>query len=160
MHDQKPGMGDGGAAGTRVVAWLALGCWLAAWFLPVIDGYSGWSAFIAALQGPFREQFPTSGADAIAQCLSALTNVGFVALFLAWYDARLTRPWMYLKLAVLCLLPNLYWLVEMLRAGERNGLLIGYYVWLAAFALLVALGVIRVVSARRTSKIPRDGTPA
>ena len=55
---------------------------------------------------------------------------------------------------------DLYWLVEALRAGEAASLLIGYYVWLVAFALLVALGAVSVVSARRTSKTPTAGTPA
>jgi TM2 domain-containing membrane protein YozV len=62
--------------------------------------------------------------------------------------------------ALACLLLNLYGLVEMLRAGERTGLLVGYYVWLLAFALLLALGVLSVVSARRTSRTPTAGTPA
>ena len=42
----------------------------------------------------------------------------------------------------------------------RARLLIGYYVWLAAFALLVAVGALNVVSVRRTSKTPTAGTPA
>ena len=51
------------------------------WFLPVLGDYSGWDAFLAALRGPFLESAPTRGDDAIAQLLSALTNVGFVVLF-------------------------------------------------------------------------------
>lgn len=147
------------AAG-RLPGWGAAVCWLAAWFLPVIDDYPGWAAFRAALTGPFRENFPTRGEDAIAQLLSALTNVAFVVLFAHWYLGRVTRPALFLKVALACLLLNLYWLVEMLRSGERSGLLAGYYAWLASFALLVAAGVISVVSARRTSKTPRAGTPA
>jgi len=48
----------------------------------------------------------------------------------------------------------------MLRAVKASGLLVGYYVWLAAFALLVAVGTLNVVSARRTSKTPTAGTPS
>jgi hypothetical protein len=148
------------AIDARLIAGLALACWLAAWFLPVLDGYTGWDAFIAALQGPFRPRFPTHGEHAIAQILSALTNVGFVLLFIHWARTRITRPSLFLRLALLCLLINCYWLVEMLRAGEGPGLLVGYYLWLAAFALLVALGAVSVVSARRTSRTPTAGTPA
>ena len=144
----------------RLPGWGAAACWLASWFLPVIGDHSGWEAFYAALTGPFRENFPTRGEDAIAQLLSALTNVVFAVLFAHWYLGRITRPALFLKVALACLLLNLYWLVEMLRAGERSGLLAGYYAWLAAFALLVAAGVISVVSARRTSKTPTAGTPA
>jgi hypothetical protein len=143
----------------RLLGRLALACWICAWFLPVLGDYSGWDAFLAALRGPFLDSAPTRGDDAIAQLLSALTNVGFVALIFV-HRAGITRPWMYLKLALLCLLMDLYWLVEALRAGEAASLLVGYYAWLAAFALLVALGAVSVVSARRTSKTPTDGTPA
>ena len=145
--------------GARILAGSALACWTCAWFLPVLGDYSGWDAFDAALQGPFRDRFPTRGEDAIAQLLSALTNVAFVALFML-YLMGISRPSLYLKLALLCLLIDLYWLVEAMRAGEGASLLIGYYVWLAAFAQLVALGAVSVVSARRTSKTPTADTPA
>ncbi len=143
----------------RLLAGLALACWICAWFLPVLDNYSGWQAFVTALRGPFLDSDPTRGDAAILQLLSALTNVAFVALSMH-YRKGITRPWLYLKLALLCLLIDLYWLVEALRAGEAASLLIGYYVWLAAFALLVTLGAVSVVSARRTSKTPTADTPA
>ena len=127
--------------------------------LPVLDHYSGWQAFVTALRGPFLDSDPTRGDAAILQLLSALTNVAFVALSMH-YRKGITRPWLYLKLALLCLLIDLYWLVEALRAGEAASLLIGYYVWLMAFALLVTLGAVSVVSARRTSKTPTADTPA
>lgn len=146
--------------GVRLVAGLAVACWLSAWFLPVLDGYSGWDAFCAALQGPFRRLYPSPGEHGIAQVLSAMTNVAFILLFMFWIRGRVARPTLFLKGTLICLLLNLYWLVEFQRAGEGPDLLIGYYVWLAAFALLVALGVISVVSARRTSKTPTAGTPA
>ena len=146
--------------GAWLLAGLALACWLCAWFLPVIEDYSGWEAFYAALQGPFRERFPTRGEDAIAQILSALTNPVFLVLWLTWLGDQVTRPALFMKIALACLLLNLYWLVEFLRAGQGPDLLAGYYVWLAAFALLFALGVLSVFSARRTSKTPTAGTPA
>jgi hypothetical protein len=67
---------------------------------------------------------------------------------------------MFLKGAVACLLLNLYWPVQMWRANVRGGLLVGYYLWLAAFVLLLALAIVIAVSGRRTSRIPTDDTPA
>jgi len=141
-----------------MLAWCALACWLASWFLPVLDDYTGWAAFRAAIEGPFRDPFPTRGEDAIAQFLSALTNVAFAALFLHWIRGRVMRPWLFAKLALFCLVLNLYWLVESIRAGESRALLAGYYAWLAAFALLVASGAFSAVSDRRTSNTPTTGT--
>ncbi len=144
----------------RVLGWAAAACWLASWFLPVVDNYPGWAAFYTVLVGPFRENFPTSGEDAVIQLMSVATNVAFVVLFAHWLLQRITRPSMFLKIALACFIANLYWPVEMLRAGESGGLLAGYYAWEGSFALLVAIGVISVVSARRTSRTPRAGTPA
>jgi hypothetical protein len=144
----------------QLIGWSAAACWSLAWFLPVIEGHAGWAAFRAALAAPFRTDFPVRGDDVVPQVLSALTNVVFVVLFANWQRGQVTRPALFLKVALACLLLNLYWLVEMLRAGERSALLVGYYLWLAAFALLVALGIVSVVSVRRTSKTPTAGTPA
>jgi hypothetical protein len=142
------------------IGWAAGACWCAAWFLPVVEGYSGWSAFLAALEGPFRRNFPVRGDDAVPQLMSALTNVVFVLQFVNW-NRGLVRHWtLYLKITIACLLINLYWLVQMLRAGQHDLLLAGYYVWLSAFALLVVLGILNVVSARRTSKTPTGGMQA
>jgi len=143
----------------RALGWAAGACWLVSWFLPVVDGYPGWSAFYTVLVSPFRENFPTRGEDAVIHLLSAATNAVFLVLFAHWLLERITRPGMFLKVALICLLINLYWPVEMLRAHE-HGLLWGYYAWEASFALLLAIGVLSAVSARRTSKTPRDGTPA
>jgi hypothetical protein len=147
-------------AAEQILGWGAAACWLASWFLPVMNDYAGWEAFRAALEGPFREKFRTPGEDAVPQVLSALTNVVFLVLFAHWLRRVITKPPLFLKVAIACLLLNLYWLVQMLRAGEYAGLLAGYYVWLMAFALLVVLGALSVVSARRTSKTPTGGTPA
>jgi hypothetical protein len=144
----------------RVLGWAAAACWLASWFLPVIENYPGWAAFYTVLVGPFRQDFPTSGEHAVIQLVSVATNAVFVVLFAHWLLQRITRPSMFLKLALACFIANLYWPVEMLRAGERGGLLAGYYAWEGSFALLLAIGVISVVSARRTSKTPTAGTPA
>jgi hypothetical protein len=144
----------------QLVGWSSAACWLLSWFLPVIEGYRGWAAFRAALEAPFRAEFPVRGDDVVPQVLSALSHVAFVVLFANWQRRQVTRPQLFLKIAIACLLLNLYWLVEMLRAGERSALLVGYYLWLAAFALMVTLGILSVASDRRTSKTPRAGTPA
>jgi hypothetical protein len=149
-----------GIGAEQILGWGAAACWLASWFLPVMTGYAGWEAFRAALEGPFREKFRTPGEDAVPQVLSALTNVVFMVLFAHWLRHAITRPALFLKVAIACLLLNLYWLVQMLRAGEYHGLLAGYYAWLLAFALLIVLGAISVVSARRTSRTPTGDTPA
>ena len=46
------------------------------------------------------------------------------------------------------------------RAGELGELMVGYYAWLAAFLLLVALAAVIASSARRTSRTPTGDTPA
>jgi glucan phosphoethanolaminetransferase (alkaline phosphatase superfamily) len=144
----------------RWLAWLAAACWLASWLLPVVDDYPGWAAFRAALTGPFRDPMPVGAEESIPQVLSAFTNVIFAGLFLTWLGGRIKLPALFLKVAIACLILNLYWLVMMYRAGGIGDLLAGYYVWLAAFVLLVAVGTISVVSARRTSRTPTAGTPA
>jgi len=144
----------------RMLAAGAVLCWTASWFLPVIEHYSGWAAFRAALAGPFNEGYPGRGQESIPQLLSALTNVAFVIMIHGWYRRRVRNPAMFLKVAIACLVINLYWPVQMIRAGVRDGLLIGFYAWLAAFALLLALAAVIAVSDRRTSKTPTGGTPA
>lgn len=144
----------------RLVGWGAAACWLISWFLPVVEGHPGWSAFYSALTGPFHSDFPVRGDDSVPQVLSALTNVAFAVLFLQWIRGEMPRPSLFLKISLACFLCNLYWLVAMLRAGEHGVLLVGYYLWLAAFALLATLGIIRAVSGRRTSRTPTGDTPA
>src|SRR5262245_66363505 len=88
---------------TQWIGWSAAACWLASWFLPVIDGYAGWKAFIAALQGPLRDGPLVNPEDVAGQMLSALTNVVFVALIYRWWRGRMTRPALFLKVAIACL---------------------------------------------------------
>jgi hypothetical protein len=149
-----------GVMTARVLAAGAIVCWIAAWFLPVIENYAGWAAFRAALAGPFSEGYPGRGQESIPQLLSALTNVAFVVMLYAWLRGRVNKPAMFLKGAIACVLLNLYWPVQMWRAQVSDGLLIGYYLWLAAFVLLLALAILIAVSDRRTSKTPTGGRPA
>ena len=143
----------------RSLGWGAAACWLASWFLPVMKTTRDGRHFARAVEGPFREKFRTPGEDAVPQVLSALTNVVFVCCSRTAAPG-LTRPALFLQVAIACLLLNLYWLVQMLRAASTPVWLRGYYAWLLAFALLVVLGAISVVSARRTSKTPTGDTPA
>jgi len=143
-----------------ILGWAAAACWLASWFLPVVRGYPGYAAFQAAVTAPFSGAYPVRGDQAAAQLLSALTNVVFVVLFLAWWRERITRPGVFIKVALACLLMDLYWLVEAARASEARELMAGYYVWVAAFVLLVALGAVTAFSTRRTSRTPTGDTPA
>ncbi len=140
----------------RVEQWLAgvaATCWLASWFLPVVADYSGWDAFRTVLSQSKRD-------DALPQAISALSNLAFLGFLWAWWRRRLPRPSMFLKLTIIFLVLNLYWLVEVIRASALRELRVGYYAWIAAFALLTALAAVNVVSDRRTSRTPTDGTPA
>lgn len=144
----------------RKLAWCALGCWLVSWFLPVVDGYAGWGAFLEAIESPFRDPSPTRGEIGLTLVASAMTNVAFVALFLPWIRGDVKRHALFAKLALFCLILDLFWLVEMLRASESPRLLVGYYAWIAGFALLAAAGFVSAASDRRTSKTPTAGTPS
>ena len=142
-----------------LLARTALAAWLSSWFLPVIEGYPGWAAFRAALEGPFRHTFPTAGEDAILQVFSALTNVAFPIMFYLLARDRIEHAARFLQGALVCLIIDLYWLVQAARADELEKLLVGYYAWTGAFALLAAVAAISVASNRRTSKTPTAGTP-
>lgn len=144
---------------TPALAWVAAAAWLASWFLPVVAHDPGWAAFRAALEGPFRHLFPTPPEDAVPQVFSALTNVAFPMMFVMLIRKRVVHHARFLRVALICLVLDLYWLVQAARANEWRSLLAGYWVWLAAFALLAAIGIINVVSDRRTSKTPMAGTP-
>ena len=134
---------------TRILAGIATIVWLASWFLPVVDGVAGWKAFVHALRD-------RDDAESAAHILSALTNVVFPVLTGLVFSGRAIRRGLFIKVALACTLMDCYWLVTALREGEAAGLRIGYYAWLAAFALLVVSGV----SIRRTSRTPTAGTPA
>jgi hypothetical protein len=121
-----------------------------------MDDYAGWEAFRAALLYPHAGWSGRSWEDAAPQIMSALTNVVFVALFVPLWRGRVRHSILFIKIALACFIINLYWLVQMIRAGEYGGLHIGYYAWLLAFALLVVSGV----SIHRTSRTPTAGTPA
>jgi hypothetical protein len=142
----------------RQLLWVAVTLWLASWFLPVIDDVAGWQAFRAALSSfwPYGSAASNEFEDAVPHVLSAATNVAFVILALHIQLGRAMRAGIFLRIAIACVLLNLYWLVQAARAGQWHALLAGYYSWLAAFVLLVVIGV----SIHRTSRTPTAGTPA
>lgn len=113
-------------------------CFLASWFLPVMQDVPGWMAFRYAF-APLWPYGPgsTETEDAIPQVASALTNVAFVLMFVLVLRGKVRRPSLLFRVAILCFLMNLYWFMELLRDGSLKDLLISYYVWLAAFALMI-----------------------
>ena len=92
----------------RQIGLVAAICWLLSWVLSVVEGYPGWAAFRAALSGPFRESFPVRGDDAVPLLLSALTNGVWLLQFVHWKVGRVRNWTLYLKVAIACLLVNLY----------------------------------------------------
>jgi tellurite resistance protein TehA-like permease len=109
---------------------------------------------------PYHDSLGTAWDDAVPQVLSALTNVVFVILFVLWQLKQSPRPGMFVRIALACLLLNLYWFVSAWRDSNLKDLLVGYYVWLAAFALLLAVASIIAYASRRTSKTPTADTPS
>ena len=124
-----------------MLGWLAAACFVAAWFLPVMSGVPGWMAFRYALASvwPYRTSIG-GGEDAVPQVLSALTNVAFVVMFAQLVAGRVGRPGLWFRVAIACFVLDLYWLVQMVRDASAHELWIGYYAWLAAFALLALIG--------------------
>jgi hypothetical protein len=144
------------------LAWLAAGVFLASWFLPVLEGVPGWMAFRYALSPlvPFRDAGDVSWEDSIPQVLSALTNVVFAVLFGLWLARQMFRDGLFVRIALACVLVNLYWPVQAIRQDSLDDLHIGYYLWLLSFALMLAVAALTAFAGRRTSRTPMDGTPA
>jgi hypothetical protein len=142
----------------RQIARTAALLWLVSWLLPAFDGIMGWQAFRYALSSlwPYHGHQSNEVDDAIPHVLSAFTNVVFIILAAHVELGRVTRAGLFLRVAIACFLLNIYWLVQLVRDDSAGALEVGYYAWLAAFALLVVSGV----SIHRTSKTPTADTPA
>jgi hypothetical protein len=123
----------------RSLAPLAAVCFLASWFLPVMQDVPGWMAFRYALSPlwPYGPPGSTETEDAIPQVASALTNVAFVIMFILVLRGKVRRPGLLFRVSILCFLMNLYWFVELARDGSLKDLLVGYYAWMVAFALMI-----------------------
>ncbi|HTU66494.1 MAG TPA: hypothetical protein VMF52_11135 [Steroidobacteraceae bacterium] len=132
------------AAGSmRNLGWLAAACFVAGWFLPAASEVPGWMAFRYAFSPvwPYGSGGTADGVeDAAPQVLSALTNVAFPVMFGLLLAGKVTRPGLFFRAALACFLVNLYWPVQMMRDGSIRELWIGYYVWLAAFAVMAVVG--------------------
>ena len=146
----------------QILAWIAAAAFAASWFLPALQDVPGWMAFRYALAPlvPYGSVESASAEDAFPQVASALTNFAFIALWMLWVRNRAPRRGLFIRFAIICVVLNLYWLVSAWRGSNVKDLLIGYYVWLAAFALLLVVATISGASSRQTSKTPTDGTPS
>jgi len=146
------------------MVWTAIALFLASWFLPVLADVPGWMAFRHALAPlvPYQQRDAAliGWEDSVPQIMSALTNVVFVILAGLSASRQSPRPGMFVRIALACFLLNLYWPVKAIREHGLQDLLWGYYVWLAAFALLLAVSILSAFAGRRTSRIPTDGTPS
>ena len=146
----------------KLIGWAAAAAFAASWFLPVLEDVPGWAAFRYALAPlvPFRDAGAGGFEDSVPRVMSALTNLVFIILFVLWQSARPVRDGLFVRIAIACLILNLYWFVTAWRGNDVGDLLIGYYVWLAAFALLLALAIVIASANRRTSKTPTAATPS
>jgi hypothetical protein len=127
---------------TTLLLPLAALVYVIAWLTPVVDGGTtlaegnvpGWEAFRVALS----PVWPDEGLEvstwywAILTVSSALTNVVFVAALahLVWRP-RIRRRAVAWALEV-AFVVNCSWLIS----GDREYLRLGYYLWVASFALL------------------------
>jgi hypothetical protein len=140
---------------TSALAWAAAALFVASWFMPVLDDVPGWMAFRYALAPliPFhgRDSESLGWEDSVPQLMSALTNLVFVLLFALWATRQGPRPGLFVRVALACLLLNLYWFVTAWRDHSLDDLLLGYYVWLAAFTLLLAVAILIAVVSRRVA---------
>jgi hypothetical protein len=142
--------------------WLSVLAFLTSWFLPVLEDIPGWMAFRHALAPlvPFGDAGTLSWEENVPQVLSALTNLMYLVLAGLWLAGQMFRPGMFVRLALACWLLNLYWFVRAWREGGLDDLLLGYYVWQAAFTLLLAVAVLNAFAARPSSRTPRVGMPS
>jgi hypothetical protein len=147
---------------TNILVWTAGAAFAASWFMPVLEDVPGWMAFRYSLSPmvPYSAAAELAWEDAVPQVLSALTNVVFVILFALWVARQTMRPGLFVRIAIACVLLNLYWFVKAWREHDLNDLLIGYYLWLLAFALMLGVAIITAVAARRTSTTPTAGRPS
>jgi hypothetical protein len=145
---------------TQVLGWTAGAAFAASWFLPVLVDVPGWMAFRYALAPlvPYSSAGELPWDEFVPQVLSALTNVVFIILYALWASKQPVRPGLFVRIAIACFLVNFYWFVKAFREHGVADLLIGYYVWEAAFALLLCVAVIISFASRRTSTTPTAGT--
>ena len=123
---------------TTVLLAAAALAFIASWFAPVTvqdHGYAGWAAFWTVLQLLWSPPQLGAWSDRLVFAVwiaTALTNILFVAVFIALIAARraLFRGLKWLVLAAAAV--DLYWFFGIDR------LKIGYYLWISSFFLLFA----------------------
>jgi hypothetical protein len=142
------------------MVWTAGAAFAASWFMPVLEGIPGWMAFRYALAPlvPYSRASDLPWDDAVPQVLSALTNVVFIILFALWVTKQTVRAGLFVRITIACFLLNLYWFVKACREDGLPVLLPGYYVWMAAFALLLGVAALIAFASRRTWTTPTAGT--
>jgi hypothetical protein len=146
----------------NVLVWTATAAFAASWFLPVLPDVPGWMAFRYAFAPlvPYAAAGELALDDSVPHVLSALTNVVFVILVALWVSRQRLRPGTFVRISLACVLLNLYWFVKAVREDGLRDLLIGYYVWEAAFVVILGVAITVAVAGRRTSTTPTAGTPS
>jgi hypothetical protein len=144
------------------LVWTAGAAFAASWFMPVLTDIPGWMAFRYALAPlvPYGDAADLAWDDSVPQALSALSNGVFIILFALWVTKQTVRPGLFVRITLVCFVLNLYWFVKAFRDHHLQDLLIGYYVWLAAFALLLGVAAFIAFAGRQTSTTPTAGTPS
>jgi hypothetical protein len=145
-----------------LMVWTASSAFAASWFMPVLEDVPGWMAFRYSLSPliPYGGVSNLSADDSVPQVLSGLTNVVFIVMAALWITNQRMRTGLFVRISLACFLLNLYWPVKAIREGGLRDILFGYYVWEAAFALMLGAAVMAAVAGRRTSTTPTAGTPS
>ena len=145
-----------------ILVWTATVAFAASWFMPVLEDVPGWMAFRYSLSPliPYGGVSNLSADDSVPQVLSGLTNVVFIVMAALWITNQRMRTGLFVRISLACFLLNLYWPVKAIREGGLRDILFGYYVWEAAFALMLGAAVMAAVAGRRTSTTPTAGTPS
>jgi hypothetical protein len=137
---------------SRVTLVAAVVAHVLGWLLPVAADYRGWQAFRVALTPlwPFEQFRIPPGSLLALSVASGLTNVLFVVLAALLVMGSSTRgARLVLWAAAGATLLNLHWPISM--GDNADDLLIGYYVWVVGFALLVLAAFLKVKQAKRAA---------
>lgn len=132
--------------GARVTLVAAVVAHVLGWALPAVYNERGWRAFRAALSPlwPYEGIHLDPGLRLVLAVASGLTNALFVVL-VAVLLLRGAHAKAVLWASAAAAILNLHWPITM--GAERRLLEIGYFVWVASFALL-ALAAFLALRAR------------
>lgn len=134
---------------TRVVLLVAVAANLVGWFGPVVEDFVGWQAFRVALSPlwPYEQFKIQPGVLLVLSVASALTNLLFVVLAAMLVSSPPARAKPLLWFAAAATLLNLHWPISM--GEQRDGLEVGYFIWVGSFALLALAAFLSIPRARR-----------